>query len=93
MDDAKARLLTALPFLRHAMEEALAEAGEGGNAGLGIIATKADGSGKVIARFEAPAFFEDLAEVLGASELSDEDRAVARMRQFLDEHGLSNRRP
>ena len=87
-DELRKKMLLALPHLRFAAEEAKSEAGEGGKVLIGILVTKADGTGKVLATFAAAEFVEDLAALLDAPALTDEDRADARASQFLHKLGL-----
>jgi hypothetical protein len=87
-DELRKKLLLVLPHLRFAEEEAKAEAGADGKALFGILVTKPDGTGKVVATFEAPEFVEDLAKLLDAPPLTEEDRADARAAKFLQRLGL-----
>lgn len=73
MDEAKTRLLAALPHLRFAM----AEAAKNGRAQVGILCLKPDRTGQIVAQFDAPDFFNDLAEVLGAPPQSEDDNIEA----------------
>jgi len=62
VEDAKAELLTTLPI----MLEVAGKATEGGaRVMIGILSVEGDGSGQVLARFDAGTFFEDLELILG----------------------------
>jgi len=87
-DELRKKMLLALPHLRFASDEAKKEAGEGGKVLFGILVKKTDGTGKVLATFDAGEFAEDLAILLDAPPLTEEDRADARATQFLDKMGL-----
>lgn len=88
-DEARQRLLTALPHFRLAMEEAKAK----GTPGLAVVALNPDGkSGHVTCQFEMAEFFEDLAAVLGVGPSTKEEVMEAEAQQFLDKHGLTVRR-
>jgi hypothetical protein len=63
-------------------------AGDTGTVGLAIVALQPDGSGEVVARLEAPEFFEDVALAIDAGPSTEEDLQEARVRQFLDKLGL-----
>lgn len=87
-DDLRKKLLLVLPHLRFAEEEAKREAGPDGKALFGILVTKADGTGKVLATFEAGELVEDIAKLIDAPPFTEEDRADARAAQFLSKLGL-----
>lgn len=82
--EAKQDLLTVLPFIRFAVEEAQKK----GTARLGILSERADGSGKIECRLDCT-FVEDLALILDAPSMTDEERMKAKARQFVHVHGLS----
>lgn len=63
-EEARQRLLDVLPHLRLALEEAKLLAPDG-TVGLAVIITRADGTGRLTARFHGKEFFEDLAVMLG----------------------------
>lgn len=83
-DEAKAKLLAALPYLRHG----IAEANKEGTAQIGIISTHPNGAGRVVLEFVVDEFISDLAVVLDAPEQTEKDTAQAKAVQFLNEHGL-----
>lgn len=85
MDQAKERLLLALPYLRNAVAQAKQKTGR---AQIAVLATNPNGSGNLIARFEADEFFADLEAVLGAAAQTEEDDLKAEALQFLQLHGL-----
>ena len=66
---AREKILLALPHFRYAVKEA----SEKGIMKLGILSYKDDGSGRVVASFEAQEFFDDLATALGAPPRSEDD--------------------
>lgn len=72
-DEARARLLQALPHFRFAMKLAA----KNGAPMVGILSVAPDGSGSVEAKFAAPDFFDDLALVLGAPAQTTEDDMTA----------------
>jgi hypothetical protein len=62
--NARQRMLLLIPHIRHAIEEARTR----GKVELGILAVDAsDGGGRVMCRFDAEEFFEDLAQLVGAA--------------------------
>lgn len=72
MQDARQRLIEALPFL--ILGVSVAKVGEGTGTGktlLGIIHQNADGSGCLGATLEAEPFFQDVLEVLGFKDFED----------------------
>lgn len=71
VDDARKRLLDMVPHLLVATEMARLQVPDG-KVGLAVIATSADGSGRVTARFEGE-FAKDLAIVLGFDPLADDN--------------------
>ena len=81
LEDAKKDLMTLLPHLRYAVETAAKE----GAVQLGILATKPDGSGRVVVQMEAPGFVEDLALILGAGPFTKEDRQEAAAQCIVDQ--------
>jgi hypothetical protein len=82
--EAKDRLLVALPYLRDAADKARSK----GAVHLGILAVQPSGSGQITMRFEADSFFEDLALVLDAPPLTQQDKTAADALLFLHSHGL-----
>lgn len=60
-ETAKEKMLQVIPFLRDAMKQAREE----GEPMLGILAVNPSGGGKVVCRFRADEFVDDLCEVLG----------------------------
>lgn len=87
---ARQRLLTALPYFRNAVADALKE----GPAKLAVITQIPNGEGgttpKAVMAFDGAEFFEDLAVVLGAAPHTEEDDFKARALQFLQKHGIRN---
>jgi hypothetical protein len=72
-EEARNRLLQAMPHFRFAMKEAAKK----GAPHVGILSVQPDGSGGIEAKFAAPDFFNDLALVLGAPPQSKEDDMMA----------------
>jgi hypothetical protein len=66
-EEARQRLLEALPHVRLAMEMARIEV-PGGTVGLAIIAKSTSGTGRITATFDGDEFLRDLAEVLGVAD-------------------------
>jgi hypothetical protein len=85
IEEARESLLNAIPYFRHAIEEAR----KNGIVKLGILAEKPDGSGKLEMKFECEEFFADIALVIGAPEQTDQDRWSAMGLAFRQKHGLS----
>jgi hypothetical protein len=83
-EEAKAALLRAIPYFRHAIEEAR----KLGDVKMGILADKPDGSGELTMRFECEEFFADIALVIGAPEHTEQDESKAKALAFLQKHGL-----
>ncbi len=84
-DDQLERFLLALKHMRYAAEDATREAGEGGKAQLGVLALKKDGkTGRIVCRFDAIEFFEDIAKFLGVPPLTDDDRMDCAARSIAD---------
>lgn len=73
-EEIREKLLAALPHLRYAMKEAAQK----GRPQVGILAATEDGGGQVVARFEAPEFFDDLAVLIDAPPQTEEDDMEAR---------------
>lgn len=84
VEQARDSLTRALPYFRHAVEEARKK----GIVKLGILSENRDGSGKLEMKFECDEFFEDLALVLGAPAQSEEDTINAKALSFMQQHGL-----
>lgn len=82
--EARNRVLTALPYLRHAVQEAKAE----GLVKLGVLALQEDGSGRIVMQFDSEDFFKDLESALGAPPQTAEDDAKAQALKFTHESGL-----
>ena len=77
MDDkesAAARLREVLPFLMEAVIDAKSD---GSRAKLAVIQERANGTGKLTARFDSEEFMDDLITLLG--EPSSEDKAYAKL--------------
>jgi len=83
-DRAIDKMLIALPYMRHAVKDAAGT----GKVHIGILSVKEDGSGRVVAKFEAPEFFEDLALILDAPKQTEEDDLRASAVALLDNFGL-----
>lgn len=79
VDEAKADLLTVIPYIRHA----IALANSKGTARLGILCQFPDGSGKIEARFDAY-FMENVALVIGAPDQTEEDTLNAEAQEIKD---------
>lgn len=82
-EEARNRLLQAMPHFRFAMKQAALK----GAAHVGILAVQPDGSGNVEAKFAAPDFFNDLALVLGAPPQSKEDDMMAGATRLVQQLG------
>lgn len=87
-DELREKMLLVMPHLRFAVEEATKEAAGAGTVEFGILVKNADGSGKVVASFRAIEFIEDLATLLGAGPLTDEERMDARALKLVTKFGL-----
>lgn len=87
-DELRKKVLLALPHLRFAAEEAKAEAGTDGKVLFGVLVKKPDGTGRVLATFDAGEFVEDMAALIDAPPMTEEDRMSARAEQFLHRMGL-----
>lgn len=83
IDQAKADLLTVLRHLRFAVEEAQ----KNGAVKLGILSVRSDGGGKIECRFDSD-FLDDLALVIDAQPMTEQDRMDARAAKFKSLHGL-----
>jgi len=83
-EEARRKMLEALPHFRHAVRQAAAE----GKVMIGVLSVKDDGSGRVSARFDAPEFFEDLAALLDAPPETEDDRMQASAEELLQKMGL-----
>ena len=79
-DAARNRLLTVLPHIRFAAENAA----KTGKVELGILSTDSKGSGRVVARFEFADFLSDLALALDAPPSTEHEREQAKANAFLD---------
>lgn len=87
--EIKEKLRVALPYIRSALKDARGEAGGDGVVHLGILAVRADKSGKVICQFEAGEFFHDLAVAFDLpTENTEEEDLEADALAFLQKHGL-----
>ena len=86
-EEIRQKMLAVLPHLRFAIEEATA-ANNTAVIHIGILTKNADGSGKVLSSFRAEEFIEDLAKLLDAGPLTDDQRMDARALKFLTEFGL-----
>lgn len=75
----KEKMLAGLPYLRIAAMKAKVN----GTVMLGILSVNPDGSGQITARFEAQEFFEDLAAILGAGPITEEQHFDANALEFL----------
>ena len=85
IEEARQRVLQVIPHLRYAMKDAAKEAGEGGTVEIGILAVKHDGSGgRVVCRFNAGEFWEDLALVVNAPRQTEESEMDAKAQQLVD---------
>lgn len=86
-DEIRNKMLQMLPHLRFAIEEAI-EADASVGIELGILAKKSDGSGRVVCSFRADEFVEDLAKLLGAGPMTEEERLDAKAVKLLMGFGL-----
>src|SRR5271154_1840659 len=83
-ETAKAKMLVAIPYMRHA----IAKAAKDGRAYVGILSVNPEGGGRVVAQFDAPEFFDELALLLDAPPQTYEDDLDAEAVALLDEFGL-----
>jgi hypothetical protein len=74
------KMKLAIGYMRHAVKVAA----ESGDVEIGILSVKPDGTGKIVAMFEAPEFFDDLALLIGAPEQTKEDDMKAEAAAILD---------
>ena len=70
--DPKSKLLEFIPPLRHAFADAKRE----GEPQLAVVASKPDGSGRVIARFNGDEFLTDLCGLLGVPTANSEEEEL-----------------
>jgi hypothetical protein len=84
VEEAKRDLLAIMPYLRFAIEEA----NKGGRARLGILREDVEGGGKIECRFSCE-FLEDVALLIEAPPMTEEDRLKAKASQFRSSIGLS----
>lgn len=84
-EQAKARMLLVMPYLRRA----IAKASEKGTVKLGVLCVQPDGSGAVEMQFDGVEFFADLSIVLDAPAQTTKDNAVADGLAFRQKHGLT----
>ena len=68
-EEARQKMLKAITFMRHAAKEASKK----GVVYIGILAVNPDETGQVVARFEAPGFFDDLAALIDAPDQTEDD--------------------
>lgn len=88
-DDPKAKILEFLKYARFAVQEAKAECEGWGSVKLGVLVWPNDGkkAGRVACRFDAPEFFEELATLLGAPPLTEEDILDCKAAQIVSMFG------
>jgi hypothetical protein len=79
------KMKLAIGYMRHAAKDAAKD----GVVEIGILSVKESGAGRVVARFEAPEFFDDLALIIGAPEQTAEDDMKAEAAALLDGFGFS----
>ncbi len=87
VQEARDKMLKAITFMRHAVKEAAKK----GEVHFGILAVNPDGSGQVVARFEAPEFFDDLAAIIDAPEQTEEDDLEASALQRLQNADMTEK--
>jgi hypothetical protein len=75
IEEAAARMIIVLPHIQAAADRARTER----PAGLGVIAMRPEGGGRVTAQFEAETFFADLAILAAAPALIEENKRLARL--------------
>lgn len=81
-----------MPYFRHAMKRAAEEAGEDGTVMFAVIMKKKDGSGRIVADFRAPEFFDDIARICDLPlENTEEETLDAQALEMLDKLGLRPR--
>ena len=86
-DEIRNKMLQVLPHLRFAIEEAV-KADPSARIELGILAKKTDGSGRVVCSFRADEFVEDLAKLINAGPMTEEERMDAKAVKLLTGFGL-----
>lgn len=86
--DALERMKLAVPHFRAAVARAATEE-PNARPKLGILASQPDGSGRVICSFECDEFFEDLALLVDAPELTDDDILRSKALAFLGRFGIN----
>ncbi len=82
-DKTRENLLIGLKYIRYAIEEA----SKNGKPGLAIVSVKEDGGGKVECKFDTD-FIRDVALLLNAPDLTDDDRRMCSVQKFLDVHQI-----
>lgn len=87
-DELKEKFRKAIPHLRFGVEEAKKET-ENGEALFGILVVN-DNKGRVVFTFKAEEFVEDLARLVDAPPMTDEDRQNAKVAQFLSRFGIKS---
>jgi hypothetical protein len=85
---ARQRILQVIPHLRYSIKEAEKHFSGEGKVEIGILAVAHDGYGKVISRFSANEFLEDLATVVCAGPQTKDNELEARARQIIDTQTL-----
>lgn len=85
IEEARDSLLVAIPYFRHAIEEAKKK----GVVKMGILMENPDGSGKIEMKFECDEFFQDIAILIGAPPQTSQDTANAKALAFKQQHGLT----
>jgi hypothetical protein len=83
-EEAKNRLLIALPYMRKAVEDAKKK----GSVQIGILSIKPDGSGNIEMRFDADDFFNDIGIIIDCPEQTKKDDIRADAVKFLNKHGI-----
>lgn len=82
-EDIKADLMIAIKHIRFAIEEAA----KNGQPRLGILSVHDDGGGTIECKMDCE-FIEDVARLIDAPALSEDDREECRDLKFLDRFGL-----
>lgn len=75
-DTATSRLLSFLPYFRHALRTAQERCKEGDEVQFAAIVQRTDGSGELVVHFSAHSFLNDLAEALGEDPATVEEGII-----------------
>lgn len=84
-DELRQKFVKVIPHLRFGIEEAKKETE--GEVLFGVLVVK-ENTGKVVFTFKAAEFVEDLAALVDAPPMTNEDRMNAKVAQFLSRFGI-----